>query len=117
LELREATDSEFLLNAKNERLKAAQFLAEEQLREARSLLAKAEESREAARAESVEKASALVKLQEDFKAKIAQGVKREKELLSHIESELASRTTFEKAAESKMKFYEAKTKGLERHLD
>jgi hypothetical protein len=85
-------------------LKVAQFLVEDQLWEARSLLAKAEESREAARAESAEKASALVKLQEDFKAKIAQGVKREKELLLHIESELASKTTFEKAAESKMKF-------------
>jgi hypothetical protein len=67
-------------------------------------------------AESTEKANALVELQKDFEAKIAQGVEREKELSSRIESELASRTSFKKATRTKIRFYEAKIEGLERHM-
>ena len=41
--------------------------------------------------ESMEKISAMARLQKDCEAKIARGAKREKELLSSIESELACR--------------------------
>jgi negative regulator of replication initiation len=93
-----------------------QLLNEGQLQEMRSLLAKAEESQEAAAAESAKKTSTLVKLQKDFEGKITQGVEREKELMSRIEFELASKTAFKKMVRNKITFFEAKIEGLEQHM-
>jgi hypothetical protein len=76
-----------------------------------------EELREAATVESSKKTSTMVELQNDLEEKIAQGVAREKELTSRIESELVGKAAFKRKVRSNITFFKAKIEGLEWQMD